>query len=216
MPSHHTHHHASKSRGHRQCDQCGAIENPAIAKFRKCGGCLSTQYCSTNCQKVHWPGHRAVCVHTTEAISSSPEHIVHGLRKFAESYNDLLGWVAFQALQLRRHPANIRQRAFLVELSPRNHSDRARRFTIAGTHIISRSYISDPVVQQDIQRREHRARSMGGFGAMVVVLQCGGVSQVMPIEIQSGEQWRHNEEWSSVFHHCIEAGLEYYLPSNVW
>jgi ribosomal protein S14 len=38
-------HFASKSRGYRLCDQCGAVENPAVLKFRLCGGCMMTQYC---------------------------------------------------------------------------------------------------------------------------------------------------------------------------
>ena len=35
---------ASKARGHRLCDQCGAVENPAAAKFRLCGGCVRLIY----------------------------------------------------------------------------------------------------------------------------------------------------------------------------
>lgn len=38
-------HFAPKSRGYRLCDTCGAVENPLVAKFRLCGGCMTTQYC---------------------------------------------------------------------------------------------------------------------------------------------------------------------------
>jgi len=30
-------------------------------KARACGGCSSTSYCSTGCQKAHWPIHKATC-----------------------------------------------------------------------------------------------------------------------------------------------------------
>ena len=41
QPSHPT----SKSRGHRLCDDCGAVETPSGPRFRLCGGCMTTQYC---------------------------------------------------------------------------------------------------------------------------------------------------------------------------
>lgn len=55
------------------------------------------------------------------------ENIARNLRKFTSAHNTLLGWAGFQALQLKRLPANVRQKALLVELSYRDHPESHRR-----------------------------------------------------------------------------------------
>jgi hypothetical protein len=45
------------------------------------------------------------------------ENMVKHLRKFTSAHQELLNWVVFQALQLKRVPANIRSQALLVELN---------------------------------------------------------------------------------------------------
>lgn len=60
----------------------------------------------------------------------SEEVIAKNLRKFVSAHQTLLNWAAFQALQLRRVPANIRSLALHVELQYRNHPDPARRYVI--------------------------------------------------------------------------------------
>lgn len=59
---------------------------------------------------------------------NSDENIAKNLRKFTSAHTELLGWAGFQALQLKRVPANIRQNAFVVELAPRSHSESHRRY----------------------------------------------------------------------------------------
>ena len=44
------------------------------------------------------------------------ESVVKHLRKFTSAHQELLNWAVFQALQLKRIPANIRQQALIVEL----------------------------------------------------------------------------------------------------
>ena len=39
------------------CDNCNASSVPLLA----CGRCMTVKYCSRNCQKQHWAGHREVC-----------------------------------------------------------------------------------------------------------------------------------------------------------
>lgn len=59
------------------------------------------------------------------------DDIVKGLRKFTSAHATLLGWAGFQALQLKRMPANIRQHALLVELRYQPGTDSLRRFVLA-------------------------------------------------------------------------------------
>ena len=148
-----SHHSSQKQRGYRLCDQCGAVENPAVSRFRMCGGCvrvscsfpwdlrtdnpfiqLIAQYCSPECQKMNWSSHKAICQHTSAQLKQQPvspaypdENLARNLRKFTSLHSTLLGWAGFQALQLKRMPANIRQHALLIELNRTNNSDPNRR-----------------------------------------------------------------------------------------
>ncbi|KAJ7592626.1 hypothetical protein C8J56DRAFT_780394 [Mycena floridula] len=209
-----------RSRGYRICDQCSAVETPTVPRFRLCGGCLTTQYCSQDCQKVHWPHHKPICQHTAQTVQTvkplvnSEENIAKNLRKFTSAHSDLLGWAGFQALQLKRVPANIRQNAFLIELAPKSHPESHRRFTVAATHIVPRTYIRDQMVINDILRREERCRHNGGIGTLVVIIQCGGVSQVMPVEVDppSKISWDIRDDWAAVVHHFVESGRTDFKP----
>ncbi|EDR01604.1 uncharacterized protein LACBIDRAFT_310660 [Laccaria bicolor S238N-H82] len=73
---------------------------------------------------------RSVSKAAIAAASSSPaadEHLAKNLRKFASAHTALLGWAGFQALQLKRVPANIRQNALLIDLSYHPHTESHRR-----------------------------------------------------------------------------------------
>jgi len=183
---------------------------------------MTTQYCSQDCQKAHWSSHKPICQHTAAQISGSKpaapvypdENLAKNLRKFTSAHQSLLGWAGFQALQLKRIPANVRQSALLVELQPANHSDSHRKFSVAGTHIVPRTYIRDPLVIGDIQRREDRCRQNGGIGALVIIIQCGGVSQVMPVEVDppSKISWDSRNDWADVLRHFVESGRTDFKP----
>ena len=45
------------------CALCGKTESELAAgeKLRKCGGCGVVRYCSGECQKAAWPGHKKEC-----------------------------------------------------------------------------------------------------------------------------------------------------------
>lgn len=215
--------HSQRERGYRVCDQCGTEETPAV-KFRLCGGCMTTQYCSQDCQKIHWPAHKAICQHTVSQMKQvasnatangyADENIARNLRKFTSAHNALLGWAGFQALQLKRIPANVRQKALLIELSYRDHPESHRRFSIASTHIVPRTYVRDPLVIADIQRREERCRHNGGIGTLIVILQCGSTSQVMPVEVDppSNITWDSRDDWGQVVSHFVESGRTDFKP----
>ncbi|VDB83995.1 unnamed protein product [Peniophora sp. CBMAI 1063] len=211
-----------KERGARLCDACGAIENPAVRQFRLCGGCMTTNYCSPECQKTHWPGHKAICQHTAAAVAASKqqplsesypdENLAKLLRRFASLHTSLLGWVGFQALQLRRVPANARNNAVLVELYMRAPGTLA----VKGCHIVPRTYVTgrDPLVAADIARREDRCRRAGGLGCAVVLVQCGGLSQVMPVEVDAPSTitWDDRADWEDVLRHFVDAGRGDFKP----
>ncbi|KAG2364593.1 hypothetical protein BDR07DRAFT_1401250 [Suillus spraguei] len=215
-----------KQRGYRICDTCGAVENPAAQKFRLCGGCMTTQYCSPECQKSHWPSHKTICQHTAAQMSGAKqqaigpaypdENLAKYLRKFTSTHSSLLGWAGFQALQLKRLPANIRQSALLIELSYNAHAESLYRFSVANTHIVSRTYVTshDPLVAADISRREERCRRSGGIGTLVILVQCGGISQVMPVEVDppSKISWDSRDDWAEVLRHFVESGRTDFKP----
>ena len=164
------------------------------------------------------------------------ENLVKHLRKFVSSYNQLLAWAGFQALQLKRMPSNIRQNAFLIELSyrptapdslrryaclpgllaPERISDVIDRFSVKATHVVPRTYVTenDPLVGDDILRREDRCRKSGGIGCAVILVQCGEISQVMPVEVDSPARisWDSRDDWSDVLRHFVESGRMDFKP----
>ena len=48
------------------CAPCGRVGCDAFEKdvreFRRCSRCKEIAYCSRECQKLDWPGHRPFCV----------------------------------------------------------------------------------------------------------------------------------------------------------
>lgn len=87
-------------------------------------------------------------------------------------------------------------------------------FSVAATHIVPRQYIRDPLVMADIQRREERCRASGGIGTLVVILQCGSVSQVMPVEVDppSKISWDTRDDWETVLRHFVSEGRKDFQP----
>jgi len=228
----------TRPRGYRVCDSCGTVESPQL-QLKLCSQCKVTQYCSRDCQKSHWKAHEAICKHTQAAIIGSkygsrydtsdpssalvarpssdhpPPDLAKHLRKFTSAHSTLLGWAGFQALELKRMPSNIRKWALLIELSWRGGNDPGRRFQVTDTHLLPLSYLSsDPVVCSDIQRREDRSRRTGGIGAAVVLLQCGRISQVMPVEVDPPAKvpWASIPDWEDLLSRWVDGGRGEFVP----
>lgn len=88
--------------------------------------------------------------------------------------------------------------------------------TISSARLIPRSYIEsrDPLVAQDIKRREERCRANGGIGAAVILIQCGELSQVMPAECDAPSRipWDTREDWENILERYVEAGRTDFKP----
>lgn len=55
----------------------------------------------------------------------------------------------------------------------------------------------------DVQRREDRSRRTGGIGAAVILLQCGRISQVMPVEVCLFNHFPQSQSTSSIHYRLI-------------
>ena len=90
------------------------------------------------------------------------------------------------------------------------------RFSVKNTHIVPRTYVTsrDPLVAADIQRREERCRRAGGIGTAVVLIQCGAVSQVMPVEVDPPAKisWDERSDWADVLAHFVDSGRSDFKP----
>ncbi|KIJ45651.1 hypothetical protein M422DRAFT_59805 [Sphaerobolus stellatus SS14] len=220
----------SRPRGYRVCDNCG-VEESSQNQLKLCSRCKVTQYCGRDCQKSHWRAHEPVCRHTQDTVmgaynnydpreypsqaAEAPADLSKHLRKFTSAHSQLLAWAGFQALELKRVPANIRRHALLIDLSWRGGPDPGRRFEVNGTRLVPLSILnSDPVVVADIQRREDRCRRSGGIGAAVVLLQCGRLSEVMPVEVDSPAKipWATTSEWEDLLSRWIDHGAGAFQP----
>ena len=89
-------------------------------------------------------------------------------------------------------------------------------FSIKGTHLVPRTYITDrdPIVAEDIKRREERCRQSGGIGCAVILIQCGSISQVMPVEVDAPGKiaWDTRDDWADVLAHFVNSGRTDFKP----
>ncbi len=88
------------------------------------------------------------------------------------------------------------------------------RFSIVSTRVVPRTYVRDPLVIADIQRREERCRDNGGIGTLVVIIKCGSTSQVMPVEVDPPAKiaWDTRDDWAQVLSHFVESGRTDFKP----
>ena len=77
----------------------------------------------------------------------------------------------------------------------------------------------DLLLIADIQRREERCRYSRGIGMLVVIIQCGGISQVMPVEVElpATITWDSRDDWTSVLTRFVESRRTDFKPmSTTW
>lgn len=73
---------------------------------------------------------------------------------------------------------------------------------------------NDPLVGEDIRRREDRCRRGGGIGCAVIIIQCGEISQVMPVEVDSPSKisWDTRSDWEMTLRHFVDTGRTDFMP----
>ncbi|EJD36638.1 hypothetical protein AURDEDRAFT_74033 [Auricularia subglabra TFB-10046 SS5] len=214
--------------GHRECDQCGKMEsNSEGIHLLVCGGCKFAAYCSKACQKEHWPSHKPICRFTVATVGASraegrfaggqypTPNLAKYLRKFCSVHTTLLGWAAYQALALKRNPRKLQTTGLLLELTYAPSAP--LRFKLQDHHIIPRAFLAkhaDPLVIEEVNRREARARSTGGVGCAVILVQCGNMAEVMPVEFDHPDRlpWADREDWDDVLEWSIMVGRGGFTP----
>lgn len=138
------------------------------------------------------------------------------LRVFVTVKQTLLVWTAWQALQLRQHPSNLREKLVLIELDyePKN----TLKFTFKRSFIMPRSYLAqhaDPLIVADVQRRDERCLRSGGVGTALVLLQCGALAEVMPIEMDQErvfQAWDIRDDWEDILQYFITSDRQFAPP----
>jgi ankyrin repeat protein/uncharacterized protein YjgD (DUF1641 family) len=59
------------------CAACGTNSIPTDAAFKRCSRCKAVQYCSKDCQRTHWPVHKASCAAATATGSGGGASTTH-------------------------------------------------------------------------------------------------------------------------------------------
>lgn len=220
LPQRHPH----VQRTTRVCDSCGAVERNGCDRFRICGGCLCAVYCSENCQKMVWNSHRPTCRFNAAQMALAEQQgsdlygdskLSQHLRKFVSRHEELIQWAAVQALEIKRAPFNMTQKALVIVLDHRPHPKSLLQFTVKQAQTTPLDTLlrdSEPTLLSELQQREARSRARGGLGALVVIVQCGGIIQVVPVEVPCHLTWDSRDDWEPTLRKFVSEGRTDFKP----
>jgi hypothetical protein len=154
-----------------------------------------TSFQSPDCQKHHWSSHKAICQHTSSQVSAAKQQAVHPgyvdenlvkyLRKFTSAHQELLNWVVFQALQLKRVPANVRQQALLIELEyNQSGSDPLQRYESFSKRSCVRAHLSHLGLRskEHISFRAHT--SLARIDSSQMIFSVGTIVVAVPVALE--------------------------------
>jgi len=155
-----------------------------------------------------------------QSVGSHPPYespnIAKRLRTFCACHQTLIVWTAYQALSLRRQPGNLTEKCLLIEL---NYDAKATlKFVFKASFIMPREYLAqhaDPIIVNDVVRRDERCKRAGGVGTALVLVQAGGMAEVMPIELDQPvtfAAWEEREDWEQIFEYFTASEKPFCPP----
>ncbi|KAJ6543813.1 hypothetical protein B0H10DRAFT_2134097 [Mycena sp. CBHHK59/15] len=110
----------------RTCAACYKPESKDV-KFQRCGSCKKVLYCSKECQKTAWSGHKPMCNiqgtnrKAVRALRGTPPgQALQSIKKWFSKHTQLLIYVGTHAMHVydRSHASLLRTHLLVVDLEP--------------------------------------------------------------------------------------------------
>ncbi|KAI0338046.1 hypothetical protein BDW22DRAFT_1487963 [Trametopsis cervina] len=190
----------SARREFTQCQKCGKDKEHYKIKLSVCTGCHISTYCSQECQRAHWPSHKAMCIQRREATEKCakmdqtvvdhdpilrplPSEIVAELRSFTQKFNPALFQASINCLKLAQAGvhSNIWKEVVVMVMLNRltdvKPDSRAwSRYTVELVVPLPIGYVVDKLAGGDhslvqrMQEQEAHHRENGSAGSITTVM----------------------------------------------
>ncbi|KZV89011.1 hypothetical protein EXIGLDRAFT_772158 [Exidia glandulosa HHB12029] len=216
-----------KTREHyemQQCHQCWKRKSEG-ASLLVCAKCKSALYCSKECQKAAWPGHKDHCKHVASArkelrdvdVSVNPAsnvpapdmptngaELLSTMQAWTTKHRPLLAESLVSALDLRHDPTSHTKKTMVVLVEWRSGDlPTAKRFRMITAALQDMTAVgsqgSDIAATRARLDAEHRRQ--GGFGVAMMTIVCvtanPSMLNVAPVYLDKGIHlsFKRNEKW---------------------
>ncbi|EIW85735.1 hypothetical protein CONPUDRAFT_135346 [Coniophora puteana RWD-64-598 SS2] len=105
------------------CASCDGHQNHSSARLQRCAGCKRVMYCSTDCQRAHWPIHKKLCKLSAQMLQELSGLEPQAARsaaefdKWASLHRPAFVFAIHHALQLEANPDAHKSHGLYVELT---------------------------------------------------------------------------------------------------